>query len=78
MLTIEFFEKRAEKLLQEWDAINDPYGLPPEEFQKAVHKVNEATTIISVLNAHYRKVETVKNDLVSTMIEKGVQCSITT
>lgn len=51
MLTVESFKRRAARLFAEWDAIDDPYGLPTLDFQKAVAKVNEAATIAMVLEA---------------------------
>ena len=46
-----FWERRAVQLFSEWDAIEDPYGLPTLELQKALAKVNEAATISMVLDA---------------------------
>lgn len=51
MPTRQYFIRKAERLFEEWDNIEDPYGLPTEEFKKAVAKVNEACLIFMVLQA---------------------------
>ena len=47
----KYWEKRAERQFAEWDAIEDPYGLPEKEFRSAVANVNEASTICMVMEA---------------------------
>ena len=42
-LSRKFWEKKAEALFNEWDAIDDPYGLPINEFQKASAKIGKAS-----------------------------------
>lgn len=51
ILSVKYFEGKADRLFKEWDAIDDPYGLPINEFHKAVAKVNQASLICMVLNA---------------------------
>ena len=49
-LSRKFWEKRVERLFEEWDACEDPYSLPLAEF-KALHaKVEQACTISMVLD----------------------------
>lgn len=49
-LSLEFFERRANSLFAAWDAVPDPYGLPFNELQKLLQKINEASTISSMLH----------------------------
>lgn len=49
-ISLKYLERRADRLFDEWDAIDDPYGLPAKEFQKAVKKIDEAVVIAMCLS----------------------------
>lgn len=49
-LPLIFFEKRAERLLKEWDSIEDPLGLPLNEYLRAIKKIDEANLIMMMLD----------------------------
>ena len=52
-MNIKLLENRCDRLFKKWDSIDDPYGLPLNEFQKAIKIVNEASTISMCLHIFY-------------------------
>jgi len=61
-LSREFWEKRALRLFNEWDACEDPYGLPLTEFKKLkIHaKTEQACTITMMLDTMDAEIEKAK------------------
>lgn len=60
-LSIESLERRADRLLAQWDAIEFPYDLPQREFQKAERIIHEASIICMCLSVMNEKCKQCKN-----------------